>query len=36
VPAWDGLGDTAIETAPRWKVIERQSLGCDTLIVMEP
>ena len=36
VPAWDGLGDTAIDSAPRWKVIERQSLGCDTLIVMEP
>ena len=36
VPAWETLGDTTIETAPRWKVIERQSLGCDTLIVMEP
>lgn len=36
MPAWDGLGDTTIESAPRWTVIERQSLGCDTLIVMEP
>ncbi len=36
VPAWDGLGNSTIETAPRWKVMERQSLGCDTLLVMEP
>jgi diaminohydroxyphosphoribosylaminopyrimidine deaminase/5-amino-6-(5-phosphoribosylamino)uracil reductase len=34
--AWDGLGDVAIATAQRWQVIERQSLGDDTLIVMEP
>ena len=36
VPAWDRLGDVAIATAPRWQVIERQSLGSDSLIVMEP
>lgn len=35
VPAWDALGPTSIATARRWQVIERQSLGCDTLIVME-
>ncbi len=35
VPAWNGLGAIAIDQAPRWRVVERQALGDDTLIVME-
>ncbi len=35
VPAWNGVGEAAIESAPRWRVIERRSLGSDTLIVLE-
>lgn len=36
-PAWHGLGNVAIETAPRWRVMEVSPLGeCgDTLLEME-
>lgn len=36
VPAWGNQLSTAIETAPRWCTVDRQTLDDDTLIVMEP
>jgi diaminohydroxyphosphoribosylaminopyrimidine deaminase/5-amino-6-(5-phosphoribosylamino)uracil reductase len=35
VPAFAGVPDTPIAQAPRWRVVERQPLGADTLLVSD-
>jgi len=35
VPAVTGLPGTALELAPRWRVVERRALGEDTLLVVD-
>ena len=35
VPAVAGLPTTALDDAPRWRVIERRALGEDTLLVLD-
>jgi diaminohydroxyphosphoribosylaminopyrimidine deaminase/5-amino-6-(5-phosphoribosylamino)uracil reductase len=35
VPAFADLPDEPIETAPRWRVVERRALGADTLLVLD-
>jgi diaminohydroxyphosphoribosylaminopyrimidine deaminase/5-amino-6-(5-phosphoribosylamino)uracil reductase len=35
VPAFAGLPGTAIEAAPRWKTVDRRTLGNDSLLVMD-
>jgi diaminohydroxyphosphoribosylaminopyrimidine deaminase/5-amino-6-(5-phosphoribosylamino)uracil reductase len=35
VPAFPGIPDSPIETAPRWTPVERRTLGPDTLLVLD-
>jgi diaminohydroxyphosphoribosylaminopyrimidine deaminase/5-amino-6-(5-phosphoribosylamino)uracil reductase len=35
-PGWAALGVIDLDDAGRWSVIDRQSLGADTLLVLEP
>jgi len=34
LPAFPDLPDLRVETAPRWRVVERRALAGDTLLVL--